>query len=440
MAGPILWGANDTANNLQTNLQSSNYLMPTTTSSVGQFKINAVRVLHSFGGSTNVFVGATAGALSGTATNSTGIGSLALTNHTSQGYNTAVGYEALTTTTDGLENTAVGYDAMKNGLHPSKNTAVGALALYSTSTASFAIDGLNVGIGRAAGFTNTSGVKNTLIGAAADVASTGLTNAIAIGYNAVVSSSNTMMLGGTGSELVNIISGAATTTQKFHIRQDTATYHYYGEAQSNTVNVAMAMRRSRASNANLATNDVIGDFDFIARSNSADAIVATIEGMYTGSGTTQVGDILFKTANSGSPATRFRIRQTDCLFSVNKAQANDTTNTSFVNSGETAESAAASATSLQSASATFSTDTIMFTVTVGTDRQSILCHADYATATITAVSDPSNIFLASDSGTGIYISKSATSAVVTVKNRTGNTRAILIQAFNSNLSSVSAWA
>jgi hypothetical protein len=51
--------------------------------------------------------------------------------------------------------------------------------------------------GQNTGLTNVAGSGNTLIGQGADVSSPGLNNATAIGYKAVVSASNTIVLGGT---------------------------------------------------------------------------------------------------------------------------------------------------------------------------------------------------------------------------------------------------
>lgn len=119
---------------------------------------------------------------------------------------------------------------------------------------------------------------------------------------------------------------------------------------------------------------------------------------------------------------------------------NNTTNASFVTSGQIPASAGATASDGQSATATFSQDAIMFTVSVATDRTSFLCYANYAAAAVTCLSDPSGIFLPTDTGTGIYVTKSASSGVITIKNRTGNSRAITFQAINSNFISTTAWS
>jgi hypothetical protein len=64
---------------------------------------------------------------------------------------------------------------------------------------------------------------------------------------------------------------------------------------------------ARTTNANLATNDVAARLNFFARYNSTNAAIAKIDVIYTGSGTTQLGDIVFYTANAGAAAEAMRI-------------------------------------------------------------------------------------------------------------------------------------
>ena len=59
--------------------------------------------------------------------------------------------------------------------------------------------------------------------------------------------------------------------------------------------------------------------------------------------------------------------------------------------------------------------------------------------TINALSDPSGLFLATDAGTGIYISKSANSAAVVIKNRMGAAKTIGVLAVRSSLTAT-AWS
>jgi len=99
------------------------------------------------------------------------VGVGALFNQTCTG-NIAIGYRALYTNTTGGYNTANGFQALYNNTS-NCNTANGSAALYS----------------------NTTGGCNTAIGYGADVSNGNLSNATAIGYNAKVNASNTIVLG-----------------------------------------------------------------------------------------------------------------------------------------------------------------------------------------------------------------------------------------------------
>ena len=61
-------------------------------------------------------------------------------------------------------------------------------------------------------------------------------------------------------------------------------------------------------------------------------------------------------------------------------------------------------------------------------------------AQITVLTDQENLYLESDAGTGIYITKSATSNVVTIKSRLGGTHNIFVIIERGLVSSATAWA
>jgi hypothetical protein len=130
----------------------------------------------------------------------TATGDAALSNNTTGYQNTAEGLTALGRNTIGSDNTASGYGALgySNG---SENTAVGMLTLYS----------------------NTTGNWNTALGVGAgpDVNSTNLSYATVIGVNAVVSQSNTLVLGGPlgSAAQVKVGIGTATPSNVFTIAQ-----------------------------------------------------------------------------------------------------------------------------------------------------------------------------------------------------------------------------
>jgi hypothetical protein len=174
----------------------------------------------------------------------TGVGADALEGDTSGSYNTAVGFAALNSVGAGQGNTAIGYAALlyNTGL---ENTAVGMNALVSNTTGgqnigvgNVALGGNtsgtgNIGIGSgtlntnitgnfntAVGFgagensnlsENSAGSNNTFLGYSAIPATQSqVSNATAIGANAQVGQSNTLVLGGSGSNAVTVGIGTPT--------------------------------------------------------------------------------------------------------------------------------------------------------------------------------------------------------------------------------------
>ncbi|MGB3947514.1 MAG: tail fiber domain-containing protein [Bacteroidia bacterium] len=186
----------------------------------------------------NAFWGYLAGNVSMLGTDNTAVGTYALTNNnigsfnvangtyalysnTSGIRNTASGYYSLATNTTGEENTALGMYTLASNTNGTRNTAIGneALAVNSTgvnNTANgyYALHDNNTGnnntaMGYAAGYTNT-GSNNTFLGTFA-TGSASITNATAIGANAQVTASNSMVLGN------NVNVGIGTTAPAYRL-------------------------------------------------------------------------------------------------------------------------------------------------------------------------------------------------------------------------------
>ena len=169
------------------------------------------------GGNTAVGSGALSGPTTGTVDGAanTAIGEEALTNNTSSN-NAALGAFALKLNTTGTENTASGYAALASNTTGEVNDAHGFESLYSNTTGN-----ANVAMGWGSLYFNVTGSGNTALGvnAGPDSLSTNLTNSTAIGYHAVVSESNALVLGGTGTYAVKVGIGTATPSNVFTIAQ-----------------------------------------------------------------------------------------------------------------------------------------------------------------------------------------------------------------------------
>lgn len=105
--------------------------------------------------------------------------------------NIAIGVNALKNNGTGVLDIAIGFDALENNTNGVYNLALGQFAMTDNTTGSH-----NVAIGNNALQTNTVGEYNTAIGAdAGSIFSTILINTTALGNQAKVSTSNTMVFG-----------------------------------------------------------------------------------------------------------------------------------------------------------------------------------------------------------------------------------------------------
>ena len=172
-----------------------------------------------------------------TGSSNTAIGYQSLYTATSAGYNTAVGHQSLYSNTTGLSNTASGVDSLYSNTTGIYNTANGLSALRANTTGSQnTASGLNAlrfnttgtsstAVGYQAGQSNITGNQNTFLGMAAGFTDGSITtpadlvNSTAIGYNAQVTASSSLVLGGTGAYAVKVGVGTASPSQTFHVEQ-----------------------------------------------------------------------------------------------------------------------------------------------------------------------------------------------------------------------------
>ena len=170
-------------------------LTATGTVSAASYQIGSNLFASGNATSNNVYLGF-AGNKTTTGFGNTGVGGEALAADAGGTNNTATGQAALPSNTAGTDNVAMGVDALQNNTLGNFNTGIGVLGLAS----------------------NTSGTFNTALGfgAGPDAGHPNLNNATAIGANAVVSESNALVLGGTGSNGVNV--GIGTTAPAYPLQ------------------------------------------------------------------------------------------------------------------------------------------------------------------------------------------------------------------------------
>lgn len=148
-------------------------------------------------GDNNIGIGQEALAGPNGGVHNTGIGYQTLLANSSGNWNFAAGNTAMYMNTSGSYNNAIGYQALATNVTGSSNVAIGYKAMYTAGTS----DGSdNVAIGSRAGAFNVTGSNNTLIGTEADVQAI-VSNSTAIGYQAKVSTYNSLVLGAPGTNV-----------------------------------------------------------------------------------------------------------------------------------------------------------------------------------------------------------------------------------------------
>ncbi len=186
-----------------------------------------------YGPTTSIFIGNNAGNESSSGIDNTAIGYASLNSNTTAIDNTAIGAYSLTLNTTGRDNSAIGTKSMFNNTSGIRNVSIGSHAVHQNTTGndnsvlgSLALYNNTTGSGNTAiGYygmpTNTTGSYNTTIGQSADVMSNNLTNATAIGFNAKVSTSRSLVLGGTGPQQVNVGIGTTSPSARLELNSTT---------------------------------------------------------------------------------------------------------------------------------------------------------------------------------------------------------------------------
>ncbi|HLM61192.1 MAG TPA: hypothetical protein VK308_10325, partial [Pyrinomonadaceae bacterium] len=189
--------------------------------STTQFNIAGNRVL-SIGGTENVFAGVNAGRVNTTGQNNAFFGENAGQANTTGSSNSFIGFNAGYSNTSGIENSFVGRNAGFSNSGGIRNSFFGLRAGFSNTVGGEnSFFGRNAGssnttgsgnsfFGNGAGALNATGGNNTALGYNADFSANNLNYATAIGSGAIVSTSNTVVLGRT-ADTVQIPGGLNLT-------------------------------------------------------------------------------------------------------------------------------------------------------------------------------------------------------------------------------------
>ena len=191
-------GETITAGNLL--LSAGNVNIPATTSAVGQYQINSVRVLHSYG-TNNIFAGATAGNFTTTGSQNAVLGSDSGNSLSTGSDNVFIGYQAGKTCSGGVWNVAIGSGAFKSA-NASQNVVIG----YNAGNASTGFTTCTV-VGAFALNSTNGGLYNLMLGYGSGGSYTGAESSnICLHNNGVLAESNTLRIGsatGAGNKELN---------------------------------------------------------------------------------------------------------------------------------------------------------------------------------------------------------------------------------------------
>lgn len=197
--------------------------------------LNADSILIYTGIAGDTYVGNSAGNMTASGGANTIVGNRAGLNLTSGASNSAVGHFSGFKVADGSNNTSLGALSVENNISGNDNTGIGYSSLKN------ATGNRNTALGSTTGFSSSSGANNTFIGYNSGTINTAnttgsqnvfigsasgnnsggqISNAVAIGYNAQVNASNSIVLGDSGVAM-NVGIGTASPSAPLHINSST---------------------------------------------------------------------------------------------------------------------------------------------------------------------------------------------------------------------------
>jgi hypothetical protein len=262
-------------------------------------------------GTDNVFMGYSAGNANTSAGQNVFIGSAAGIDNITGGLSTIIGWRAGHLGTAIQGNTLIGAEAGRSS-NASINTFVGEKSGENTTTG-----GENVMLGSFTGDTNITGSQLTIIGRSADVATSALTNATAIGSRAMVGQSNSLVLGsiaGVNSSSNNTNVGIGTTTPDARLEVE-------GDMSGGGMMIASYVAPTATASVVAATYSVFGTQS------------QTIIPVYIPNGTSQLRAKVRFRASAGGATSNIRFAITDGTNTDYSTIVSNTT-TAWTNSAE----------------------------------------------------------------------------------------------------------
>jgi heat shock protein HslJ len=116
-----------------------------------------------------------------------------------------------------------------------------------------------------------------------------------------------------------------TPSEALHVFSDAASVVALLETNFTGANPILRFDASNSSGADLANANVVGQIDFVGAFNTTTGTLARIDAVYKGDGTTQNGDLVFYTAQSGSVTEVLRLNssgQIDTTLGAGAVQSN----------------------------------------------------------------------------------------------------------------------
>jgi hypothetical protein len=141
-------------------------------------------------------------------------------------------------------------------------------------------------------------------------------------------------------------------------------------------------------------------------------------------------------SNYGAVTLQFGVSEWSVISAREITQEQNTTNLSMVDATVPTDNTGVSVSDLQSSTFTFAGPACSFVVSAGNKAMQCCCSVN--SDVVDCIWDTDSMFLPTDSGTGVVVTKST--STVTVKNRLGTSATFKIRAIVGQITSATAWS